>query len=158
MKTLVIYYSRSGNTKKVAQVIAKNLRADLEEIIDLKDRKRKIIGWVIAGRDALLEKSTKIRFKKDPSKYDMIIIGTPNWAGTLTPAIRTYIEQNKTKLKKKKLACFCTYGGNTGKIFENFTQLIHEPLITLGLKDKEIQQKAKKVDQEINEFCNQLKK
>jgi len=48
MKTLVAYYSRTGNTKKVAVEIAKNLKADIDEIIDKKDRSG-MIGWIIGG-------------------------------------------------------------------------------------------------------------
>ena len=77
MKKLVVFYSRSGNTQKVALEIARSLRADVDEIIDLKDRTRKIIGWLIAGKDASQKKLTEIKFKKDPKNYDLVIIGTP---------------------------------------------------------------------------------
>ncbi len=114
-KILVVYYSRTGNTKKVALNLAKKINADCEEIIDLKERNRIIIGWLVSGKDATMKKMTEIEFKKDPSKYDLVIIGTPVWSWTVTPAIRTYLSENKFK----KVAFFCTNGGQFGKTFES---------------------------------------
>jgi flavodoxin len=106
MKILVVSYSRSGNTKKIAEQIAKKLDADFDEVIDMKDRHRKIIGWLIAGKDAMAKEKTEIKYKKDPTEYDLVIVGTPIWAWTMTPAIRTYLTENKFS----EVAFFCTYG------------------------------------------------
>ena len=99
MKTLIVYYSKTGNTKKVALEIAKALKADIDEVIDLKKRSG-IIGWLIGGRDAMKERQTQITVTNDPENYDLVIIGTPIWAWNTTPAIRTYITQYKNKIKK----------------------------------------------------------
>ncbi len=110
MKTLVVYYSRSGNTKKIAEEISNKVKCDIEEIIDNKNRKG-IIGWLISGRDAHSRKLTTIsEINKDPSKYDVIAIGTPIWAGLMAPAVRTYINENKGKFKN--VAFFCTCGSS----------------------------------------------
>lgn len=148
MKILIAFYSKTGNTKKVGEEIARNLISETDEIIDLKDRTRKIIGWIIAGKDASTKKLTKIEHKKDPSKYDLVIIGTPVWAWTITPAIRTYLTKNKFN----KVAFFCTCDGQKGKTFEEMEKLSKEPIAILELKDKEVTSKEK-----IKEFCEKLK-
>jgi len=107
MKILVAYYSKTGNTKKVALEIARALKADVDEIIDLKKRSG-ILGWLIAGRDAMKEKQTEIVTTKDPGDYNLVIIGTPIWAWNTTPAIRTYITQFKDKFKN--VSFFITSG------------------------------------------------
>jgi flavodoxin len=48
MRTLVAYYSRTGNTKFVAEKIAKCLNAETCEVIDKKNRKGKL-AFVICG-------------------------------------------------------------------------------------------------------------
>jgi len=120
MKILVTFYSRSGNTKKMAQAIAESLHADLDEIIDLKNRQG-IVGWILGGRDALKGTLTKIKTVKNPVDYDLVIIGTPIWAGYSTPATRTYLAQFKNQIKK--VAIFVTSGGDgpqkTVSLFEN---------------------------------------
>ena len=135
---LVVYYSRTGATKKVAEYITKQLGADMEEIIDMKKRSG-IWGFLIGGRDALRRKETEINeIKKDPSKYDLVIAGSPMWAGNITPATRTYLNKFKTDIKS--LAFFVTSGGsNQGKIFEEVRSLLDKELISLmGICTKEM--------------------
>ncbi|HBP51341.1 TPA: flavodoxin, partial [Candidatus Shapirobacteria bacterium] len=54
MKTLVVFYSRTGNTRRMGELIAQKLHADIDEIIDQKSRSG-IIGWILSGRDAMKE-------------------------------------------------------------------------------------------------------
>jgi flavodoxin len=105
MKILVVFYSRSGHTKKVAENLAKGLKADIDEIVDLKDRSG-IKGWLLAGGDGMKGALTEIKTSKNPKNYDLVIIGTPIWAWNSAPATRTYV----TKFKKeiKNLALFST--------------------------------------------------
>src|SRR4030042_2007717 len=122
MKALVVYYSRTGNTKKAGEDIAKELKADSEEIIDRKNRKGPL-NYLSAGREAMKKKLTEIApLQKDPAKYDMVIIGTPNWGSNISCAARTYISQNRDKLKS--VAFFCTAGGGSnGHIFSDLKEL-----------------------------------
>jgi flavodoxin len=125
------------------------LSADLEELIDLKNRKR-IIGWLKSGRDAMKKNLTDVYSEKNPSKYDLVVIGTPTWAGTITPAIRTYLTKNKFK----KVAFFCTYGGNFGNVFSEMEKLSKKPVSVFGCKDKDVNRSEK----EIVSFCDKLRK
>jgi flavodoxin len=110
MKTLVVYYSRTGITKKIAEVIAKKTQADIEEIVDLKDRKGPW-EYLKAGRDAMKRIPAQIAvIKNNPEYYDLIVIGTPVWAGNMACAVRTYIGGNKDKFKK--IALFSTMAGS----------------------------------------------
>lgn len=155
MKRLVVFYSRSGVTKKIAQKISKRLKADIEEIIDLKDRSG-AIGYLKAGRDATLKKLTKIKStKKSPKNYDIVIIGTPVWAWTISPAIRTYIETNKDDFKK--VAFFCTMGGDGDKqSFQVMQKLCKKkPLKTCSLKTAEVTKSN--CDKKLERFCECLK-
>ena len=75
MKTLVVYYSRSGNTKKIAEEISSKLKCEIEEIVDSKNRKG-MLGWIISAIDAHSKLTTIGEIIKDPTKYDLIVIGT----------------------------------------------------------------------------------
>lgn len=52
MKSLVVFYSRTGNTRRVAEMIAGEMKADLQELVDKKSRKGPI-ALLRAGRDAI---------------------------------------------------------------------------------------------------------
>ena len=106
MKILVVFYSRSGKTKKVAGKISELLKCEIEEIIDMKNRKG-IPGFLSAGTDANLRKLTAIKeIKNNPSLYDLVIVGTPIWSSNISTPIRTYLFLYKEEFKK--VAFFCT--------------------------------------------------
>lgn len=137
MKTLMIYYSRTGITRKIAQALAQRLKADIEEIVDLKDRKGPW-EYLKAGRDAMKRIPAEIAVtKNNPDYYDLVIIGTPVWAGNMACAVRTYIGKNKDKFKK--IALFCTMGGsgeqNTFKEMESLSEKTAVARLTVRTRD-----------------------
>ena len=155
MKTLVIYYTRTGNAKFVAETVAAELGADIEEVVDLKKRQG-TFGWLSAGRDATGGKETEIDpTKRTPTDYDLIIIGQPVWAGNPTPAIRTYL--NKNDLSGKKVALFFS-DSNSGQAIEKTKALMSKSTfvgeLALPAKASENKEEAKK---KIAEWCNTLK-
>jgi len=157
MKTLVVYYSRTGNTKTVGKAIAKELKADSDEIIDLKKRLGKI-NWLIAGRDAMRKKLTKIKTQKKPESYDMIIIGTPYWGGNIAPAVRTYLKSHD--LSRKKVGFFCTSGGDKIKnIFEEMKKLAPKSVAvgsSFSVSEREMESGDYK--EKVKSFAKSLKK
>ena len=155
MKTLIIYYTRTGNTKFIAETIAAELGADTEEVIDLKKRQGRL-AFLPAGKDATQGKETEIpQTKRTPTEYDLIIIAQPVWAGSPTPAIRTYL--NKTDLSRKKVALFFSDAGlgkaveKTKALMPNSTLVAELALPAKAFKNKE---EAKK---KLVEWSNTLK-
>ena len=152
MKILTVFYSRTGRTKKVAEMIAENLNAEIEEIIELKNRNKKIMGFWTAGKDAIMKKTGEIRkTNKNSLEYDVVVIGSPVWVGTVCPAIRTYLMQNEFK----KVAFFVTHAGGPGKILSEMEKLSKKPLATLEIRDKEIGKEI--TENDIKNFCERIK-
>ena len=147
MKALVAFYSRTGYTKGVGEEIARCLNADIDEIIDKKNRSgiRGFLGGVI---DALFNKPTEIVYKSNPEEYDLVIIGSPVWAGRPAPAVKAYLLRNKFN----KTVFFCTYGSKAGKSFERMEELSKKPVGTLGVREKHVG----KSNDKIREFCKSL--
>jgi flavodoxin len=138
MKALVVFYSRTGATKQVAEALAESLSCDSEELIDTKKRSGPL-GFVSAGRDAKAKKLTKLAdIKRDPALYDLVVLGTPIWAGTLSSAMRTYIANDKSKFKR--VAFFCTHGGSQSQqLFAEMEALCERrPVSILALQEKEV--------------------
>ena len=109
-KALVLYYSQTTNTKKVAQEIASRLGADMEEIVAVKPYD--------GDFQATINRSMKERqegvtpdikpLKANLSKYDVIFLGYPIWFGTYAPPVITLL--NQIDLAGKKVVPFCTFG------------------------------------------------
>ena len=155
MKILIAYYSKTGNTEKVAQNLATLLGADLEKIID-KTSRAGIWGWLIAGRDGMQKKMTEIETPiKNPADYDLIILGSPVWGWDMVPALRAYVEKFKTDCKN--VALFVT-SGNTGvdKVAPSFEAALDKKLSavvgfsTSELKDDKVY--SEKLASFVNSF------
>jgi len=155
VKTIVVYYSRTGNTRKVAKAIAGELGCESKKITDLKDRSG-VLGYISGGKDAISKKLTKIKEEKTKYKsYDVYIIGTPVWGSNPCPAIRTYLLENKKKLKK--VAFFCTAGGGTMESTLLEMEKISEktPFATLPIQAAEIKKEGFK--DHVHLFAKKIK-
>jgi flavodoxin len=105
MKTLVVFYSRSGNTERLAKALAALLKADIERIEDVKRS-----GYLKAGYEAMRGRETAIAEQKyDPAAYDMIVLGFPIWAWAVIPPVRTWLKQNEGRIRK--IALFTSAAG-----------------------------------------------
>lgn len=112
-KYLVVYYSRTGTTKKAAQRLYELLGrdADIEQIIDLKDRSG-FLGALSSVKDCLTNNITKTEaVKHQPSDYFNVIVMTPIWGGKMADAIRTYLAAYKSDIKVLYLVT-CAGGQN----------------------------------------------
>jgi len=171
MKALVVYYSQSGNTEKAAKAIAKRLQADIMEL-QAKDRYRSVFAsrdrekadGILAkaslflstlstcARTGLKMKADLLPLSKDPGKYDLIVIGTPNWMDMLPPPILAFLPV----AEGKEVALLCTSGsGNAEKVFKRMEDALgHEPRATLGLSMKEMGEGS--FDSKIDAFISSL--
>ena len=117
-KTLVIYFSLEGNTEFAAKTIAETLKADvlkLELVKSISSTGFSRFFW--GGKQVVMKEAPELRpFSQNPAAYDLIILGTPVWAGSYAPALRTFFKT--TPLTGKRLALFCCYANNAGKTFD----------------------------------------
>lgn len=158
MKTAVIYYSLDGNTKYAAEKIATRLGGDLIQIIPAKEYPTgKVSKYFWGGKSATFGESPKLEsYDFNRNQYDLVILGTPIWAGTFAPPLRTFIRENK--LTDKKVALFaCCSGGATEKCFEQLKKETGSSTVlkTLRLIDP-LKGNQAEVDRQIVEFCTTL--
>lgn len=154
MKSLVVYYSRTGTTEAVAALIAEKLGAAGEGIISVKNRKG-MLGFAISGKEAAQKIAAEIKETKiNPEDHDLVIIGTPIWAWNISSPVRAYLEKYKDKFKK--VAFFCTMGGSGDKkAFQEMENILNiKPIATLSLTTKEVvrNEYVEKTEAFINEL------
>lgn len=152
MKALVVFYSRTGNTKKVGESIASGLKCDIEEIIDMKDRSG-ILGYMLAGMDSSLKRSSAIKdIQRDAASYDIVIIGSPVWAWNVPAPLRSYLSEEKDNFRK--VAFFCTMDGNdsSGLFGEMKILAGKNPIRMLDVRSSEV--KDNSYLQKVHEFTD----
>jgi len=114
MKAAIIYYSYSGNTKKVAECLREHLaqkgQADIAEL-KAQDEARSFFGQC---RRAFWHKRARIApLNYDPGNYDLVCFGAPVWAFAPAPAMNTCLDQVQN-IQGKEIVLFTTYGSGTG--------------------------------------------
>jgi menaquinone-dependent protoporphyrinogen IX oxidase len=137
MRTLVVYYSRTGYTRRVAESLAHRLHADLEEIAS--NARSGPFGYVRSAIEALFALQTRIRAPQhDPSDYGLVIVGSPVWFWRLSSPVRTYLSAHRRRLSR--MAFFCTMGGSgSQRVFDTMTTVSgRRPVATLALTDRDI--------------------
>lgn len=111
-KILVVYYSRSGTTRKVAEALSAELHCDRKEIVEETSRSG-ILGYLQSVIEARRQVPSRMVVANsdhnDPSIYDLVVIGTPVWAWSMSSPVRAYMVANKARLPA--VAFFCTLGG-----------------------------------------------
>jgi flavodoxin len=119
VKALVIYYSHDGNTRLIAQTIAEATGADTLELKPTKEVASQGFAKFFWGGAQVMMKRTPslLPFDRQPQEYGLLFIGTPIWAWTYTPPLRTFF--STTDLKGKQIALFCCYAGNKGTVFQD---------------------------------------
>lgn len=115
MKTLVVYYSLSGNTRAVARRIARALKAEVLELRTVKvypDDEDVLLG--LGQQEVKTGYMPQLQpYRVDLKKYDAVVLGTPVWWSTYAPAMKSFIKGKDWK--DVKVYPFATNGGTLGR-------------------------------------------
>ena len=157
MKTLIVYYSMEGNTQFVADLVKEKVDSDTLRLIPKKAYNDKgFANFFWGGKSALMaEKPELEEYTVDFSKYDRIVFGFPVWAGTFTPPLRTFIEDNRKSLAGKRFSAYACMAGSGGeKAIGKLAKFLEIPGFeaTSIFIDPKTAQNAEKMAQ-INGFC-----
>jgi flavodoxin len=109
-KPLVLYYSRSGKTKIVAEELMQQLNCAMGMIKSTKNRDG-FLGVLNCVLDSLLDREDQIEpININIALYSPVVMASPIWIGKLSSPARTFIKQGG--LKDKEVYLFISYNGN----------------------------------------------
>jgi flavodoxin len=132
-KCLIVYYSKTGNTKKIAEAVAEKLGGDLCEVN---------------------EQGTAQASDKNPSSYDLVVVGTPVNGFRASLPIQGYLTQNRDKLPD--VAFYVTYSLWPAGTLGGMEKLAgKKPIASETFKAKDIIQG--RVDEKVNGFVDALR-
>ncbi len=142
-KTLIVYHSRTGYTRRIARHLADRLGADLDEIRIVQPM-HGVLGYAACAIEAMAGLAPALRpMRHRPADYDLVIVGTPVWFWSLSSPVRSWLESFGTR--GRRFAFFCTMGASgAARVFEAMKQLTgREPLATLALTASEVDAAAR---------------
>lgn len=128
-RSAVVYYTLNGNTRSIAEAIAAAVGADPIELKTRHNMRRLgVLGYVIGRLQAIFRVVPAIApLDRPPGDYDLLFIGTPIWAGRLTPAVRALLQQ--FRIVDRKIALFCCSMGGGDRALEELEQLLVDNVI-----------------------------
>src|ERR1700690_822698 len=99
-KVLVMYFSRSGTTHKLAQAIENAGGWDLDPIVDRGDRTG-VLGYLRSALEAVFGLRPTLRPSlRDPAGYDLVIVGSPVWGSSVSSPVRSYLDEHAGSLPR----------------------------------------------------------
>lgn len=133
-KTLIVYYSHSGNTEKVAEMIRQKSNGTLLKI-EPENPYPQNYNAVVEQAKKGIQAGIRPTLKTMPDNieiYDTIFIGSPNWWNTIAPPIATFLMEND--LSGKTVVPFYTHGGGgSGNIERDIAKLCPQSKMQAGL-------------------------
>ncbi len=110
-KTLVAYFTLTGNTEKAAKIVAETTGADLYQIELVTPYPSEYKAQTELAKKELAD-GTLPPIKPWPTniaEYDVVFVGSPVWWGTMATPVRTFLASGA--LKGKTVIPFVTHGG-----------------------------------------------
>lgn len=123
-KMLVVYYSWSnGNTKKIAEALARAKGAELaalETVTPYTGSHQEVVDQALDETKRGYEPAIK-PLGKHLADYDVVAVGTPTWWYTMAPAVKTFLHTND--FAGKTVIPFMTNAGWPGHVIKDMTAL-----------------------------------
>ena len=130
MKTAIFYYSYDRSCAHTAEAVKAALNADFRSAADVFEiktvdtKKRKGFFKMVWGVGQVMrnKKPALQPISADINAYELIVLGTPVWASSPTPAMVSFL--STTEIRGKKIALFCCHAGKMGDALEKLKTLL----------------------------------
>ena len=133
-KILVAYFSWSGNTRQIAEMVHERVGGDLVELRVVNPYPTEYRACTDQAKAEQNENARPALATEiaDMSSYDTVFIGYPNWWGTIPMALFTFFEQYD--FSGKRIIPFCTNeGSGLGRSTRDIAALCPEAALLEGL-------------------------
>jgi flavodoxin len=150
-KVLVVFFSRSGTTRLLAEHIARAADADIEELRERRSR-RGILGWLRSAHEGIHRRATRpLPLGQDPRGYDLVFVGSPTWSRSIASPVRGFLQEYSRFLQSVALFATCAGGGATDVIAQMTEFLKAPPLAVLAMLEVDVKRSASAQAAELTE-------
>lgn len=124
MNNNVFYFSRTGNSERIAKNISEKLGCPMTRLTDDVSWKG-ILGWLRGGFYSIRGKKTKVSIEGSPdiASLDKVILVSPLWAGNTAPAGYSFLEDYMNDIKEL-FVVICNDGSPADTAFEKLEQRV----------------------------------
>lgn len=154
---LVVYFSRTGNSRRVAEELSRRIGCDIEEIKSSPTYPTGFRGYQKALFHAALKRRPNVHIgKNNLSQYDLVIVGGPVWGSSLSAPLRSFLDTYRGQLKD--VAFFLTQGGTFGreKVLQQMKEVCGKsPSAVLSVSERDLRGESYK--KRISAFLDELK-
>lgn len=129
-KTLIVYYSKTGNTGAMAAQIQQFAGGDIVEIVPVEAYPEDYSATTKQAKKEIEDGfrppiKTKI---ENLAQYETVFVGTPNWWSTIAPPVATFLAEHD--LSGKRVVPFVTHGsGGLAKTVEAIKELCPDSIV-----------------------------
>ena len=159
IKTLIIYYSETGTTEKVANSLADTIKKtgttlDIVKVTPKEAHNQETMQDVVKKQfeDKLYPEINAI--DKNIADYDLIIVATPAWFGQPAQPLIGYLESQD--FTGKKVAVYSTFGNNAGDVLKNTESYIKGAIFLPGVMFKGEDVKTDKYLEALEQWALEL--
>lgn len=167
MKIALVYYSRTGNTESVVNVLRKALtelgfQADVYRVRPVKEYSKPLHVNPRLLRDTIIRKGTDIYYEPEEPKlmgYDVVIAASPVWCFTLAPPIQEFLKRHRSE-KPLIIVTTSMLEVNSEKVEEIVRELYgSKPLTSLNIKVSALRdiEKLKQCIDRVVKFIAEMK-
>jgi flavodoxin len=133
-KMLIVYYSRSGNTREITNQIHERVGGNIIELQTVKPYPEEYDAVTKQAKQELnsgFKPALKTKIEKIGT-YDVIFVGSPIWWGTIAPPVKSFLSEYD--LSGKTIVPFITHqGSGLGRSIEDISALCPNSTILDGL-------------------------
>jgi len=135
-RILVVFFSRTGVTKQLAQAIARAEQGDLEELREARSR-RGLVGWLRSGYEGSRRlAATTLPLQHRLQDYDLVFVGSPTWSRSLSSPVRGFLQSHASELKSVAIFATCAGHGAEDVLNQMAAMLTAAPLARLPLLEQ----------------------
>jgi flavodoxin len=151
---LIVYYSRTGVTAKVATALAQTCGADVERLQDLRPRDG-ASGFLRSAWQGLCKLPGDIAPpQRRPSDYPFILLGTPVWAGQMSAPMRSYLLRQREHFRRIGLFCTASGGDNQDALTSMAEMCNKLPVASMCLRQSDVL--SGRYQQALADFASEL--
>ncbi len=125
MKSIVYYYSQTGRCEELAKKIATAMGCESEPIVEKRRRISRGFLRFLSGGEAIRGKPSPIKeLSSDPAAFDTVVLVSPIWASSPTPALRGFVDAYGSAIAGKRIGlAIANLGSDAAVAFEKFREL-----------------------------------